>query len=102
MWNDGHYLTWNRISKLFNDHLDCGLLLVPKMTNEHMKLSSFSVMNVKLAAQVLSESVYQALRMYGPPEAAATSIYCRILDQFFDCLNDRKTKEAAIKRVLHG
>ena len=55
-------------------------------------------MNVRLAAQILSESVYQALHMYGPPEAAATSIYCRMLDQFVDCLNVRNTKEAAIKR----
>ena len=36
--------------------------------------------------------------MYGPPEDAATSIYCRMLDHFFDCLNVRNTKEAAIKR----
>ena len=35
--------------------------------------------------------------MYGPPEAAATSIHCRMLDQFFDCLNVRNTKETAIK-----
>ena len=97
MWNDGQYLTWNHISKLFNDDLDCGLHLVPKITNEHIKLSPFSVMNVRLAAQVLSESVYQALHMYGPPDAAATSIYCRMLDKFFDCLNVRNTKEATIK-----
>ena len=44
----------------------------------------------------------------GPPEAAATSIYCRMLDQFVDCLNVRYTEEAAIKRnikayeELHG
>ena len=54
-------------------------------------------MNVRLAVQVLSESVYQAIHMYGPPEAAATSIYCRLLDHFFYCLNVRNTKEAAIK-----
>ena len=76
MWNDGQYLTWNHISKLFNDDLDYGLHLVPHITNEHIKLSPFSVMNVRLAAQLLSESVYQALHMYGPPEPAATSIYC--------------------------
>ena len=55
-------------------------------------------MSVRLAAQVLSESVHQALHMYGPHEAAGTSIYCRMLEQFFDCLNVRNTKEAAIKR----
>ena len=92
IWNDDQYLTWNHISKLFNDDLDCGLHLVPKITNEHIKLSPFSVMNVRSAAQVLRESVYQALHMHGPPEAAATSTYCRMLDQFFDCLNVRNAK----------
>ena len=97
MWNDGQYLTWDHISKLFKDDLDCGLYLVPKTANEHIKLSPFSVMNVRLAAQVLSVSAYEALHMYCPPEAEAT-IYCRMLDQFFDYRNVRNTKEAAIKR----
>ena len=75
--------------------LICGLHLVPKITTEHIKLNLFSVMNVRLAAQVLS--VYQALHMYGAPDTAAASIYCRMLDQFFDCLNVRNTEEATIK-----
>ena len=25
MWNDGNFLTWNHISKLFHDDIDCGL-----------------------------------------------------------------------------
>ena len=64
MWNDGYYLTWNHISKLFTDTIECGLHLVPKITNEHIKLTPYSVMNVKLAAQVLSDLVYQALTTY--------------------------------------
>ena len=36
--------------------------------------------------------------MYGPPDAAATSIYCRMLNQFFDCLKVRNTEEVTIKR----
>ena len=50
-------------------------------------------MNVRLAAQVLSESAYQAFHTDGPPEAVATATYCRLIDQFFDCLNVRNTKE---------
>ena len=61
--------------QMANTSHDCGLHLVPKITNEHIKLSPFSVMNVRLAAHALSESVYQVLHMYVPPEAAATSIY---------------------------
>ena len=78
MWNDGNYITWNHISKLFYDDLDCGLHLVPKITNEHIKLTPFSVTNGRLAAQVLSDSVFQALQTFGPPEAVATAAYCKM------------------------
>lgn len=98
MWNNGNYLTWNHISKLFTDDLDCGLHLVPKITNEHIKLTPYSVMNVKLAVQVLSDSVYQALKTYGPPEAIATANFCKMFDNFFDCMNVRNTQEAILKR----
>ena len=53
MWNDGKFLTWKHISKLFIDDLDCGLHLVPKITNDHIRLTPFSVMNVGLATQKL-------------------------------------------------
>ena len=69
MWNDGKFLTWKHISKLFIDDLDCGLHLVPKITDDHIRLTPFSVMNVRLATQVLSESVSKALQTFGPPEA---------------------------------
>ena len=97
MWNNGNFLTWNHISKLFYDDLNCGLHLVPKITNEHIALTPFSVMNVRLAAQVLSESVFQALQAYGPVDSVGTAIYCRMFDQFFDCLNVRNSVEAVTK-----
>ena len=93
MWNDGKYLSWNDISKLFYDDIDCGLYITPKLTNDHISLTPFSVMNVKLAVQVLSNSVSKALRLYGPPEALGTSIYCEMFDNFFDCTNVRNNEE---------
>ena len=97
MWNDGKFLTWSHISKLFTDDLECGLHLIPKITADHIQLTSFSVMNVRLAAQVLSESVYHALHNVGPPEAAATAKFCLMCDKFFDCLNVKNTDEATTK-----
>ena len=97
MWNNGKYITWNHISKLFLDDLDCGLHLVPKITNERIKLTPFAVMNVRLAAQVLSESVFNALKTYGPPEAEESAKFCIMYDKFFDCLNVRNHKEAVTK-----
>ena len=51
-------------------------------------------MNVRLAAQVLGESVYQALTTFGPPSSQGTALYCRMFDQFFDCVNVRNTSES--------
>ena len=51
-------------------------------------------MNVRLAAQVLSDSVFKALTTYGPPEAIGTAVFCRMFDNLFDCLNVKNTAEA--------
>ena len=43
------------------------LHILPKLSNEPIKLTSYSKMNVRLAAQVLS-SVSKVLLAYSPPE----------------------------------
>ena len=55
-------------------------------------------MRVNLAAQVLSFSLAEVLRAFGPPEAAATSKLCEMVDNFFDCLNGRCLAESQKKR----
>ena len=40
-------------------------------------------MNVRLAAQVLSETVGKILFKYGLPDAAGTSKVCLLMDQFY-------------------
>ena len=54
-------------------------------------------MNVRLATQVLRESVFKALTAYGPPEAIDTAVFCRMFDNLFDCLNVKNTAEAVSK-----
>ena len=54
-------------------------------------------MNVRLAAQALSESVFQASQSFGPPAAIGTAIYCRMFDKFFDCMNVRNSVEAVTR-----
>ena len=46
-------------------------------------------MNVRLAVQILSSSVANTQRQYGPAEAAGTATYCDMIDKFFDCVNVR-------------
>ena len=80
---------------------------MPKLSNEHIKLTPCLKMNVTLAAQVLI-SVSKVLLAYSPPEAAATARFCSLMDWFFDIMNiqnnqshefERKTMLAPIRSV---
>ena len=75
-----------------------GLKYLPKLTNEPFQLKSYSVMNVRLAVQVLSFSVGKVLQEFGPQDAAGTAKVCMLMDSFFDCLNVRNTEEFKTKR----
>ena len=98
MWNDGLFILWQHITQLFHQDIDDDLKLLPKLTYEHINLNSYSIIRVNLAAQVLSATVAAVLQSFGPPEAAATAKFCKMVDGFFDCLNARSTKEHERKR----
>ena len=98
MWDSGHYILWQHITDIFFQDVDNGLKLLPGLTYEHINLNAYSVMQVNLAAQVLSASVSSVLRAFGPPEAAGTARLCEMVDQFFDCLNVRSLTEHQRKR----
>ena len=98
MWNSGYFILLSHISRLYYDDLESGLKLVPKLTSDHINITPHSVMRVRLAAQVLSESVGTVLNEFGPPEANGTAKFCLMMDKSFDCLNVRNTKKHSIKR----
>ena len=54
-------------------------------------------MRVRLAAQVLSETVGSVLNAFGPAEAEGTANFCLMMDKFFDCLNVKNTVEHKVK-----
>ena len=81
-----------------SDDLDCGLKLCSKISIEHINLTPFSRMNVRLAAQILSESVSTALTEFGPEDTKGTAEYCLMFDRFFDCMNVRNSLEATTKQ----
>jgi len=72
LWNDGHPILWNHIADLYYEDLDCNMHLMPKLTHQH-NLLSYSKMNVRLAAQVLSSTVSNVIKEFGPREAAGTT-----------------------------
>ena len=91
MWNGGLFLIWNHINDFFLEDQECGLQLLPKITYEHVYLTPYSVMNVRLAAQVLSTNVSKVLSNYGPSDAAGTAEFCLMFDKFFDIINVSST-----------
>ena len=75
-----------------------GLKYLPKLTKEHFQLTLCSVMNVRLAVQVLSFSIGKVLQEFGPPDGEGTAKFCILMDSLFDCFNVRNTEEFIRKR----
>ena len=46
---------------------------------------------------MLSSSVSAVLEQFGDPGAAGTTKFCKIMDQFFDCMNVRNKEEHVTK-----
>ena len=79
MWNNNRFILWNHISVFFMKIENAVLHILPKLSNEHIKLILYSKMNVGLAAQVLS-SASKILLAYSPPEAAETARFFSLMD----------------------
>jgi hypothetical protein len=98
MWNDGNYVLFHHIANLFYSDQELALHSLPKLTLDHIVLTSYSKMKVKLATQVLSKSVAVALEESGDEEVLGTAKFCRMMNDFFDCTNVRSTTEYVRKR----
>ena len=81
------FILWNHTADIFYEERKCGLHLLPKITCEHIKLTSYSIMNVKLAARALSSTVSNVLSNYASPDVAETAKFCSLMDNFFDIMN---------------
>ena len=57
MWNDRKYLLWQHIIQVYQDELENGLNILPKLTRDQVYLTPFSVMTVKYAVQIFSETM---------------------------------------------
>ena len=97
MWNSDLDILWYHVSRFYYEDLEMGLHFLAKITQGHIQLNLFSIMNVHLAVQILSSSVAHVLREYDPPEATGTATFCELMDQFFDCMNVRNCTEHKTK-----
>ena len=77
------FLLWNRIAEIFYEDQECELHILPKLCIEHIKLTPYFIMNVKLAVQVLSTTVCKVLLKYGPLKAAGPAKFYSAMDMFF-------------------
>ena len=78
MWNDGMYIIWNHIADISYEDRECRLDILPKLSYEHIKLTPYSIMNIKLAAQLITAS--KTLTSYGSPDAAGTAKFCLLVN----------------------
>ena len=83
---------------MFPEDQDNCLKLLPCITSDHVRLTSYSVMKVNLAAQVLSSTMAAVLTKFGALEVSAIAKYCSMMDKFFDCFNVRSLQEHERKR----
>ena len=97
MWKEGNFILWDHLRKRLDDELENGLKLNPKLTINHIQLSSFSCMNV-MNAQTLSATNADILNNYHGPETTQTALYCKHMNNLFDCLNVKSTKEMDYSR----
>ena len=62
MWNNQKCIIWNRVAKIVYDEVENGLKIDAKLSYEHIQLTHYSIMNVRLAAQTLSATTGSVLR----------------------------------------
>ena len=78
MWNSGFFVLWSHICTLYYQDLECGIKMLNKLTSDHINLTPFSVMRVRFAAQVLSETG-SVLNSFGPADAVGTAKFCLMI-----------------------
>ncbi|XP_028404077.1 uncharacterized protein LOC114526750 [Dendronephthya gigantea] len=82
----------------FYSDQEFALHTLPKLSLDHIVLTSYSKMKVRLATQVLSKSVAFALEESGKDDVTGTAQFCRMMNDFFDCANVRSLTEHVRKR----
>ena len=83
MCKNGVFQSINHISDIFYEDRECGLNILPKPLNEHIKLTRSSKMKVKLSAGVLSSAVCKVVFGNGSPKAANMTHFCSLMHFFW-------------------
>lgn len=90
----GELIKWEYVVMLYEKEQEEGLRAATKLTSRHIFFHN-EIMNVRLASQLLSDSVGDALLYMQTVDAKfegckATAEFCKIINNAFDILNSRK------------
>lgn len=95
---NGQFLLWTQLLSLYEADSQRPFRLVPKLTRDHLYLDSYSRMRVRLAAQVFSATVANALELEYGDQFSETVKFIRLMNKFFDLINSKNLKEGQMKR----
>lgn len=94
----GFGISWAHIVSTVKEDKELGLNKLYKVKDEHIHLSPQLRMRVRLAAQVLSSTMANAILARKKPELVGTAEYCNMFDSWFDCLNGRYLRQGICTR----
>ena len=100
LWNL-QVISWMHLVQLckdFNEFTPKSLHLCPKLKKSHIELTSFSRMNVSLAAHVFSITVYCALNHFYGERVRASCKLIYFLNRWVDMMNTKSCSESCVNR----
>ena len=88
---DGNLVQWKHIEDFYLADSKLPIRMAPKLTHKHIELPPFSPLSVKLATQVLSDSVAAGITTMVslgalPEDAQHTAVFVGLMDRMFKTL----------------
>lgn len=93
-------ILFTHIADLFYGNQEFALYVLPKLSLDHIVFTPYSKMKVKLATQVLNNSVAIALKESGNKEVLSTAQFCWFMNHLFDCANIQSLTEHIKKGII--
>lgn len=106
LWKNGEYLTWEVFEVLY-ELTKAQKFRSHRLSKAHIKLTSFSCMNVSYATQILSSSVVKSIKKLldnDKMKVFQTSELIKLIthmNRFFDCVNGKERDGEVPKKEDH-
>ena len=97
LWR-GKLISWLHVVDLYRHYCTGVYRLCPKLSENHVQLTCYGVMNVRFAAEVLNSTVANAIEDKYGDHVSETVLFIRQMNKYFDVLNVKNLGEAAQKQ----